>query len=136
MIYLTSILCVGGHVDSVKFSGDFICGLSLLSSRVMRLAVDWQDTPETAPRCSVQREELGSFPEQVDLWLPRQSLYIMKGVWRYHYTHAVLGKVEPNDAAATHSQVQVETERRVSIIFRDALQPDTFLKLYREKDDV
>jgi len=127
---------IGGHVDSVKFSGDFICGLSLLSSRVMRLTVDWQDTPESVIRCSVKHEELvplqeGSndkFPPQVDLLLPRCSLYIMKGVWRYHYNHSVLGCNSSNSNSDSNSNSEpcddknsAVLDRRVSIIFRDSL---------------
>lgn len=127
---------IGGHVDSVKFSGDWICGLSLLSSRVMRLSLDWQDTPESSIRCTVKKSELpmvkdeqsnsSAYPKTIDLFLPKYSLYIMKGVWRYHYSHSVLGHKDCEEAASSPEEQSeknqaIAFDRRVSIIFRDAL---------------
>ncbi len=115
----------------MKFSGDFICGLSMLSSRVMRLSLDWQDTPESSIRCSVKKSELpisneqglsSIYPKEIDLFLPKHSLYIMKGIWRYHYAHSVLGQKDSQETTNQSQQLPaIEFDRRVSIIFRDAL---------------
>jgi len=65
------------HVDSVKFSGDLVCGVSLLSSAVMTLA------PEGPP------EIASAFDAKARLYLPRRSLYVLSGNARYHFTHSV-----------------------------------------------
>lgn len=83
------------HVDSVKFCGDTIAGLSLLSSSVMRLI----------------REEDAS--EVIDVKLNRRSLYIMKNEARYDYSHAILGIKD-----SVFNGKTIPRDRRVSIIFR------------------
>ena len=96
------------HVDSVKFSGNVVAGISLLSSSIMRLKPDSGD---------------GERPEEkhgwIDLYLPPLSLYVLSGVSRYHYSHELLpsGAVfqQPNGSTVT-----VERDRRLSVIFRDA----------------
>lgn len=87
------------HVDSVKFCGDTIAGLSLLSPSVMRL-VHEKDANEI-----------------VDVKLEKRSLYIMKNQARYDYSHAILGL---NDSIFNGQPVP--RDRRVSIIFR--CEPD------------
>lgn len=94
------------HVDSVRFSGGMVAGISLLSSSIMRLR----------PGADVGRN-----PEEgvVDLLLPPLSLYVLTGVSRYQYAHELLptGSVfEASDGTTT----EVEREQRFSIIFRDA----------------
>lgn len=84
------------HVDSVRFSGDVVAGLSLLSSSIMRLKPD------------------ASLEGHVDLWLPPRSLYVLSGMARYRYTHELLS------SHATFQGHTVDRDRRISIIFRDA----------------
>lgn len=96
------------HVDSVRFSGGMVAGISLLSPSIMRLRPG---------------SEVGRNPEErfVDLLLPPLSLYVLTGVSRYEYAHELLpsGSVfESNDG----TKVEVERENRISIIFRDAKQ--------------
>ena len=57
------------HIDSIKFSGDIVAGLSLLSPRTMRL----------------QRDN-----EVIEELLGQRSLYVMQGDIRYDYTHEIL----------------------------------------------
>lgn len=83
------------HVDSVKFCGDTIAGLSLLSSSVMRLI--HEKNPE----------------DVVDVKLNQRSLYIMKNEARYDYSHAILGIKDSIFNGET-----IARDRRVSIIFR------------------
>lgn len=94
------------HVDSVRFSGGMVAGVSLLSSSIMRLR----------PGADVGRD-----PEEglVDLHLPPLSLYVLSGVSRYQYAHELLptGSVfESSDG----SSIEVERDQRLSVIFRDA----------------
>ncbi|XP_018017160.1 alpha-ketoglutarate-dependent dioxygenase alkB homolog 7, mitochondrial [Hyalella azteca] len=86
------------HVDSVRFCGSTIAGLSLHSDAVMRLT----------------KQEL---PHQtVDVFLPARSLYIMKDAARYLYAHEVLKE-------ATFRGRVVEKRRRVSVISRNTPGP-------------
>ena len=93
------------HVDSVRFSGDIVAGVSLLSSSIMRLK------PED------------SKAEWVDLYLQPLSLYVLSGVSRYRYAHELLpcGSIfERPDGCA----IPVQRDRRLSVIFRDAKQDE------------
>ncbi len=131
-------------MDSIKFSGSFVCGLSLLSDRIMQLTKDYQVTPETATYCleisdahpDILAEFKASslFPQTIDMFLPRRSLYIMRGIWRYHYAHAVLPataearaalkagiKPEESQSRGEVDGMEMEQYRRISVIFRDEL---------------
>ncbi|XP_057337229.1 alpha-ketoglutarate-dependent dioxygenase alkB homolog 7, mitochondrial [Microplitis mediator] len=86
------------HVDSVRFCGDVIAGISLLSDCVMRLT------------------QVGNEKEcRHDFFLPRRSLYIMSGAARHKYNHEVLG---PEESIFNNEKV-IKT-RRISIICRCA----------------
>lgn len=87
------------HVDSVRFCGDTIAGLSLISSSVMRLV------------CEQDKEKV------VDILLKQRSLYIMKGEARYKYTHEILP-----DNLSYFKNVHIPRNRRVSIICRNEPQ--------------
>ncbi|XP_015604888.1 alpha-ketoglutarate-dependent dioxygenase alkB homolog 7, mitochondrial isoform X2 [Cephus cinctus] len=84
------------HVDSIRFCGDIIAGLSLLSDSVMRLTM-------------VNHEEECKH----DFFLPRRSLYIMSGIARQKYNHEVLGPEE-----SIFEGKPVPRARRISIICR------------------
>jgi len=97
------------HLDSTKFSGDIVAGISLLSSSIMRLKPDSGD------------DETQAESGWVDLLLPSLSLYVLSGVSRYRYSHELLpcGTVfEQPDG----SGVIVQRDHRLSVIFRDAKQ--------------
>lgn len=81
---------ISPHVDNVRHSGAVLAGLSLLSTRTLRLHKD--GAPEEG------------LIEQV---LRPRSLYLLKGPLRYDFAHSIL----PG------------TQRRLSIIFRDAHAP-------------
>ncbi len=97
---------IDNHVDSVKFSGEVVAGLSLLSPAVMRLR------HETSDRV-------------VDLFLPERSLYILSGESRYNWGHAIVSREgatgEPGFRPVTFRGHPVTRGRRISIIFRDEL---------------
>ncbi|XP_058863991.1 alpha-ketoglutarate-dependent dioxygenase alkB homolog 7, mitochondrial-like isoform X1 [Acipenser ruthenus] len=83
------------HVDSVKFCGSTIAGLSLLSPSVMRLVSEQNQS------------------DWVDLLLLRRSLYILRGAARYLFTHQVL-----KEGDSYFGGVEVPRGRRVSVICR------------------
>jgi alkylated DNA repair protein alkB family protein 7 len=98
------------HVDSIKFSGGIVAGISLLSDSIMRLRPakgEWTDDETTA-------EELDG---HVDLYLPKLSLYCLHGMSRFNYSHELL----PSDTVYQlyGKDVCVPRGRRLSIIFRD-----------------
>ncbi|XP_072761390.1 alpha-ketoglutarate-dependent dioxygenase alkB homolog 7, mitochondrial [Anoplolepis gracilipes] len=89
------------HIDSVRFCGGIIAGLSLLTDSVMKLTME------------------GHEKECVECFLlPRRSLYIMSGVARYKYNHEIL-KSEESYFEGQH----VPKSRRISIICRSEPDP-------------
>ncbi|KAM9746098.1 alpha-ketoglutarate-dependent dioxygenase alkB homolog 7, mitochondrial [Menidia menidia] len=84
------------HIDSVKFCGNTIAGLSLLSDSIMRLA----------------RE--GAPAEWLDLLLSRRSLYILRDQARYDFTHEIL-----KDEESVFNGQRVPRQRRISVICRN-----------------
>ncbi|XP_026670024.1 alpha-ketoglutarate-dependent dioxygenase alkB homolog 7, mitochondrial isoform X1 [Ceratina calcarata] len=89
------------HVDSVRFCGQIIAGLSLLTDSVMRLTMVNNET------------------QYKDFLLPRRSLYIMSGTARYDYRHEIL-KNEESYFDGRH----VPKDRRVSVICRSQPSPN------------
>lgn len=101
-------------MDSVKFSGDLIAGVSLLSTRILRLELDRQ-TNDNSSEESNRHISL----KFVEIYLLPRSLYILRGPMRYDFSHAVLGvKHTPKHVAQLDS-----VSRRVSIMFRN-VHPD------------
>ncbi|KAJ9579112.1 hypothetical protein L9F63_024781 [Diploptera punctata] len=84
------------HVDSIRFCGNTIAGLSLLSDSVMRL--------------NHEKEKM----MYADFLLKRRSLYIMKDVARYDYNHEILGA----DISVFRGE-KVPRGRRISVICRN-----------------
>lgn len=91
------------HVDSVKFSGGFVAGVSLLSPAIMRL-----------------RGEEGMAPpaSMVRMLLEPRSLYVLSGDARFRYAHEILPDGEEKDWVGGKV---VKRGRRISLIFRDEL---------------
>ncbi|PSN29067.1 Alpha-ketoglutarate-dependent dioxygenase alkB 7 [Blattella germanica] len=83
------------HIDSTRFCGDTIAGLSLLSDCVMKLVHN------------------NKKDQVVDVLLRRRSLYIMKNTARYDFTHEILGADNSEFAGE-----KVPRGRRLSIICR------------------
>lgn len=108
---------LNAHVDSVKFSGDLVAGISLMSSSIMRLLPHEDGEGGDVKEDKVEGENEG----WVDLYLPPLSLYALTGVGRYRYAHLLL----PTNSTFTQpdgTEVLVERDHRISIIFRDAKQ--------------
>uniref|UniRef100_A0A8V5GRY6 Uncharacterized protein n=1 Tax=Melopsittacus undulatus TaxID=13146 RepID=A0A8V5GRY6_MELUD len=85
------------HVDSVKFCGCTIAGVSLLSPSVLRLV------------CCRQPQD------RMDLLLEPGSLYVLRGAARYEFTHEILP-----DAESWFGERRVPRGRRISIIYRNS----------------
>ncbi|KAH8264822.1 hypothetical protein KR038_002521, partial [Drosophila bunnanda] len=121
------------HVDSTRYCGTTISGISLLSDSVMRLVrtdaqryqQHQQSTTNAKETESKDADTDAAYRHQpkeaslenkfyADLLLPRRSLYIMSHTARYNFTHEILAK--------EHSQFQgtpVPKTRRISIICRN-----------------
>lgn len=84
------------HVDSVKFCGSIIAGLSLLSASVMRFVHEQDPTI------------------RVDVLLKPRSLYIIRGRVRYEFTHEIL-----KDEESVFRGERVPRGRRVAVISRN-----------------
>ena len=80
------------HIDSVKFCGPLVSGLSLLSDSVMRLRLDEEN--------------------YADVFIPRLSVYIMSKEIRYQYTHEILA-----NPATIHDQ-NIHRTRRITVMKR------------------
>lgn len=85
------------HVDSVRFCGTTVAGISLLTDSVMRF---------------VKEADKNWFG---DLLLPQRSLYIMKDDARYLYTHEIC-----KDEESYFKQQRIPKGRRISIICRNS----------------
>lgn len=84
------------HVDSVRFCGNIIAGLSLLTDSVMRFVM----------------EENKSVV--FDVLLQRRSLYVMRNEIRYKFLHEILKNEE-----SFFCDTPVEKGRRISLICRN-----------------
>lgn len=88
-------------MDSIKFSGDLVAGLSLGSTRAMFLTPDVDSDPNTLQNSElVAQEMIGmdqidsanvklcareggvGFPTKLTMVLPPRSIYLMQGIWR------------------------------------------------------
>ena len=97
------------HIDSVRFSGGLVAGLSLGCPSIMRLQ---PPVVEDAAEHSQNDHK-----EYVDLLLPPRSLYSLTGSSRYDYTHELL----PNESIFSGTGEAVSRDKhRWSIIFRDS----------------
>jgi hypothetical protein len=145
MNYYEMLLLLDPHVDAVKFSGGVVAALSLESSRVLRLQSSRKEAgfrKDEVPVCIKDYPDVAEF-----LILPR-SLYIMQGkmvmihdaidaphitlryvtsylfttgVFRYEYSHSILGKRSPPSQCFTNGElVNHPPGRRISLMFRDA----------------
>ncbi|CAJ0963230.1 unnamed protein product, partial [Mesorhabditis belari] len=89
------------HIDSIRYCGDIITGLSLLSDCVMRL-----------------RHKDDKEGKVVDLLLERRSLYHLAHLGRYDFSHEIL-----NESESIFNGMRVQRDRRISLICRDLPKP-------------
>lgn len=100
------------HVDSVRFSGGLVAGLSLGVPSIMRL----QPSKEDGVSDYAQKEEKQN-TGFVDLLLHPRSLYALTGRSRYDYTHELLPS---NSIFGGTAECITRTTDRWSIMFRDS----------------
>ncbi|XP_067945533.1 alpha-ketoglutarate-dependent dioxygenase alkB homolog 7, mitochondrial-like [Watersipora subatra] len=85
------------HKDSIRYCGNTIAGISLLSDSVMRLV-------------AIDNKELF-----IDVLLKQRSLYIMRQSARYDYTHEIL-----HNDKSYFKEKHVKKGRRISVICRNS----------------
>lgn len=116
------------HVDSVRYSGLIVAGLSLVSSSIMRLrpAAEYNNNDDGTGKQHLYEPKASEAPDDghVDLYLPPRSLYVLSGVSRYIMTHELLPdgsefEMLSSSGGATNT-IAVPRDRRISVIFRDA----------------
>lgn len=106
------------HVDSSRYCGSTIAGLSLLTDCIMRLRrVDEMKYKqgregEQAPADSDDKPAR-EFNYFADILLTRRSLYIMKDSARYNFSHEVLAN------QSLFGNKEIKKHRRISIICRN-----------------
>ena len=109
---------ISPHVDSVKFSGDLIAGLSLCSTRILRLSAAPQEFKRAGDSPATTLDSAGArVIDEHELYLPPRSLYLLRGPLRYDYCHAILGKGDESDALPVISEEILD--RRISVMFRN-----------------
>lgn len=114
------------HVDSSRFCGSTISGISLLTDCIMRLKrtneekykqgkLDDPHTNQTLQNITTttQQCQQTEYEYFVDVLLKRRSLYIMKNVARYKFTHEVL------PTKSLFKGQEIVKDRRISIICRN-----------------
>jgi hypothetical protein len=130
---------LNAHVDSIRYSGNIVAGLSLLSDSIMRLRpssssdnthdnTPTNDTSSSSLLCGVDdhynQNDAGRY---VDLYLPINSFYVLSDMSRYEYTHELLPTMSyfRKDDHQQQQQLPVIRSQRYSIIFRNALTTTT-----------
>ena len=78
------------HVDSTRFSGEYVCGYTLKGGGERVLRLRWSEDPECVevPESDLRREDRGMV---VDVPLQEGSGYVLSGMARYNMTHEVVG---------------------------------------------
>jgi alkylated DNA repair protein alkB homolog 7 len=99
---------ISAHVDSTRFSGDIVAGLSLISPCIMRLRPATEDgIPDP-----------NQLDKYVDLLLEPLSLYVLHGDGRYKYTHEIMPSNTIFNINGENPRL-ISREHRCSVIFRD-----------------
>lgn len=109
---------ISPHVDSIKFSGDLIAGLSLLSTRILRLEQCVHE--DNIVKGSGDKPH----PTYFEIYLPPRSMYILRGSLRYDFTHAILGINDSPYSSSITSPISLSIDRRLSMMLRDAKEED------------
>jgi hypothetical protein len=106
---ILSPLVAAPHIDSIKFSGGIVAGVSLLSSRIFRLTLA-EEFKHLHPEPDT--------PHTIEFIAHPRRLYILSQGLRYHYNHAVLAQ----NQTALLDAASFPIERRMSLIFRDEFE--------------
>lgn len=102
------------HVDSVRYCGTTISGVSLLSDSVMKLVQSTTDPFTATDAYRTQPTTDTSNLYACKILLRQYSLYIMSNSARYNFTHEILS----NNESFFKGQ-KIEKGRRISIICRN-----------------
>ena len=113
-------MSIDAHIDSVKFSGGLIAGLSLHADRVMILRKSQTETDTETEASSSPINGEDKLPDIIKIILTRRSFYILSGPLRYSYSHEILGENSNARSLSLHTQASIY-EKRFSIILRDEL---------------
>lgn len=101
---------IGAHIDSIKFSGGIVAGLSLNSSRILRLEQE---------NAYEENEENGVSKLVAETIVEPRSLYILSGPLRFDFSHQILGENSPNNLPSIINNKCDNFDRRISIVIRD-----------------
>lgn len=104
------------HIDSSRYCGNIIAGISLLTDCIMRLKRVDETKYYQGSQVQQQSGEQGSSVEYEyysDVLLRRRSMYVMKDSARYKFTHEVL------PTGTTFMDTPIEKDRRISIVCRN-----------------
>lgn len=133
---------LNAHVDSIRYSGNIIAGLSFQCHSIMRLRPSIQESQDQQQDQDQeqhdQQQQYGQLIQDhnhnnnnqhyIDLLLPINSLYVLSGMSRYNYTHEILSANDsyqsPMITSSTANDMKFRNTNRISIIFRDAKQED------------
>eukprot|EP01114_Cavostelium_apophysatum_P011687 TRINITY_DN2607_c0_g1_i3.p1 TRINITY_DN2607_c0_g1~~TRINITY_DN2607_c0_g1_i3.p1 ORF type:complete len:152 (+),score=3.48 TRINITY_DN2607_c0_g1_i3:418-873(+) len=113
---------IGAHVDSIKFSGEILSGLSLLSPCVMTLRRDPKNSEHKSPDGDdIAKKHLKNHdtPISVDLLLEPRSLYILTSLARWEFTH----EIPSGSDVVQFGDKSVQRARRISVMFRNEAIP-------------
>jgi alkylated DNA repair protein alkB homolog 7 len=102
---------LNAHVDSVRFSGNLVAGLSLISDAIMRL----KPSTDSLLDDNLEGSKTIESSEYIDMFLPRRSLYVLSGISRFGFSHELLPS-----GSIFNSTTPIPRDRRISVIFRDA----------------
>ncbi|CAH1719017.1 unnamed protein product [Chironomus riparius] len=105
---------IKAHVDSVRFCGTTISGISLLTDAIMKLVQSPTDPFEAPDEYRQQPKNDTANLYSCKVLVRRRSLYIMSNSARYKFTHEILR----NEESMFRGQ-KVEKGRRISVICRD-----------------
>lgn len=114
------------HVDSSRYCGNIIAGISLLTDCIMRLKridetkyyqgrqVQQQIDQQIDQQSDKQNDkQIIEYDYYADILLKRRSMYVMKDSARYNFTHEVLA------TGSVFNDAPIEKDRRISIVCRN-----------------
>ena len=107
------------HVDSARFCGDVVAVLSLLSPAVAKFVhVENKDYVRKCKSVIYAGYQRAFSLQHVSCLVPRRSLYVMKDLARYQFTHEILPKQDDEESVNTQWAREYPRTRRVSVVCR------------------
>lgn len=115
---------IGSHVDSKKFSGKLVCGLSLGSSRILRLvSYNGVDNDHNDKEVYINALKNPNIPILETILNPR-SLYIFANKFRYEFAHEIIGEKSLFQSLLIPNEIinNIKYSRRISFMIRDTFK--------------